>query len=281
MDLLGLTERNRPVRPPTIDSFFSFLRSLSSLVFLGGVVGVDVVSVGMAAAAASVDSAAGVSSTLATSSALPPSAASIAGVGVGSAVVDARGSVPSETGAAESTTMSAGVSSVVGLPSGSMTCGTGAGVSSWLDDGRSRITKGNERVSQLDHQRSMSLTSLSAGSTAVSAAAVEGATTSSVLFETVVVESWTGLVDVTAASEDMMMRMVDRLMSVCEWCACIRVQFDVVRVGMKSRNEISFQPCSLARPSRAKGGLCHTRKHWSARVAMQSDGVYVLTECDQ
>ena len=55
----------------------------------------------------------------------------------------------------------------------------------------------------------VALTSLSAGSTAVSAAAVEGATTSSVLLETGVVESWTGLVDVTAASEDMMMRMVD------------------------------------------------------------------------
>ena len=62
----------------------------------------------------------------------------------------------------------------------------------------------------------MALTSLSAGNTAVSAAAVEveGATASSVLFETVVVESWTGLVDVTAASEDKMVRMVDRLMSV-------------------------------------------------------------------
>ena len=69
-------------------------------------------------------------------------------------------------------------------------------------------------------------------------------------------------------------------MSVCDWCACIRVQFDVVRVGMKSRIEISVSRVHLARPSRAKGGLCYTLA-LELRVATQRDGVYVLTECDQ
>ena len=78
-------------------------------------------------------------------------------------------------------------------------------------DGWMVASNEGERARQPNQRRRglMALTSLSAGSTAVSAAAVEGATISSVLFEMVVVESWTGLVDVVAASEDMMMRMVD------------------------------------------------------------------------